>query len=77
LRKWKIEKQPADTGTELSARVRDAIADRRRLALPHDTELPALVEEFMEHYDAAYFGNKDRLADLERLSQKITAAIGK
>ncbi len=77
LRKWKIEKQPADTGTELSARVRDAVADRRRLALPHDTELPNLVEAFMEHYDAAYFGNKDCMADLEKLSQKISAAIGK
>jgi hypothetical protein len=77
LKKWKIEKQPSDTSTELGARVRGVVADRRRLALPHSTELPTLVDEFMEHYDAAYFGNKDRIHDLEQLSNQITAMIGK
>jgi hypothetical protein len=77
LKKWKIEKEPSDTGTELGARVRGAVADRRRLALPHNTEVPTWVEEFMEHYDAAYFGNKDRIHDLEQLSTKITSTIAK
>jgi Transglutaminase-like superfamily/TgpA N-terminal domain len=77
LRKWKIEKEPSDTCTELGARVRGVVADRRRLALPHSTEVPTWVEEFMEHYDAAYFGNKDRIHDLEELANKITSTIGK
>ena len=31
LKKWKVEKRPADTGTELGARVRNTVNDRRRL----------------------------------------------
>ncbi len=75
LKALKISKGPSDTATELQARVATAIADQRRLGLRPSVELPDLVEQFMKHYYAAYFGNKERTQQLEELSHRIHATV--
>lgn len=71
LKQLKIARAPSDTKVDLEEKVRAAIKERQRLGLSTDVELPSMVDQFMEHYYAAYFGNKECCEELEELSAKI------
>lgn len=77
LKKWKVVRMPHETGVEFSRRVKLAARERARLGQSVDTDVALVVESFMDTYEAAYYGNKDRLQDLEELSKRIHQAIGK
>lgn len=77
FKKWKIERNKHETGTEFSRKIRNAVRERQRQGERVDRELGQTVETFMERYEAAYYGNKDTLHELEQLAKTIQQSVGK
>lgn len=71
LKRWRVERAPSDTCTEFSARLKSVVDERQRLHKPVNLDVINIVDEFLENYSAAYFGNKDRNKELEKLANDI------
>jgi hypothetical protein len=76
LKKWKVSRENFETASEFSTKVRGVASEQLKVGAAGGKEIPILIEDFMENYDAAYYGNKDVLAKLEDLSKRIHSAIG-
>ena len=77
LKKWKVVRLPHETGLEFSRRVKLAAREKSRLGQNVDKDMHQVVESFMDHYEAAFYGNKERLLDLEKLAKRIHEAVAK
>jgi transglutaminase-like putative cysteine protease len=72
LKAVNVIRSPADTGDDLRERLRATIIERQKVGLPIDLQLESKLERFLEAYAAAYFGNKDRLEELQILQKEIS-----
>lgn len=75
LKRWKVNKMPADTASDLHLRVRAAMEERQRDGQTVDRSLPDVVAQFGDKYSAVYFGEKEGLKDLEHMSQEIRRLV--
>jgi len=76
LKKWKVTRENFETGSEFSVKVKGVANEQLKVGISGGKEVPGLVEDFMQNYDAAFYGNKDVLGKLDDLSKQIHSAIG-
>jgi hypothetical protein len=77
LKRWKVVRLPQETGPEFSRKVKLAARERTRLGQTVDKDFNSNIESFMDKYEAAYYGNKELLEELEMLSKPIVDTVMK
>jgi transglutaminase-like putative cysteine protease len=77
LKRWKVIRLPHETGPEFSRKVKLAARERTKSGQAIDKDFNSNIESFMDKYDAAYYGNKELLAELEMLSKPILDTVMK
>ena len=77
LKRWKVARLPNETGQEFSKKVKLAARERTRLGENIDKNFNSSIESFMDTYEAAYYGNKELIAELESLSKSIHDTVAK
>ena len=75
LKRWKIVRMPQETGPEFGRRVKLAARERARLGGVIDKDFNSTIESFMDKYEAAYYGNKELLGELDSLSRSIHESV--
>jgi transglutaminase-like putative cysteine protease len=77
LKRWKVVRLPQETGPEFGRKVKAAARERTRLGQAIDKDFNSNIESFMDKFEAAYYGNKELLTELEMLSKPIVETIMK
>jgi hypothetical protein len=76
LRKVGLQPLPSDTGKEVVEKLKTAARTGRSHQRIADVgDLETTFAEFIETYNAIYYGKEDRLPDLKALSSKITTLL--
>lgn len=70
LRKIGMQRDPADTSAEVVAKLRKILCERCE-----NEALADRLSEFMQTYNATYFGQEDRMSELREKSREIESLI--
>jgi hypothetical protein len=77
LKRWKVVRAPQETGPEFGRKVKAAARERTKLGQAIDKDFNSNIESFMDKFEAAYYGNKELLEELEMLSKPIIDTVMK
>lgn len=75
LKGKKIVKQPSETSSEFINRLRLQIKDGTEPHFQHYLSLPDTLDEFLDTYEAIYFGNQNQLPKLKYLSTRVAEEL--